>query len=247
MTDSASTSTPNADKPSSTSRKPAFVTTAAHNLMDKAAKKLKISNIDYASEAIAYFATNGLDPTSQATQGLISVQAKMGEVGLEIRKQNVDIGNRLVAILRAWEANQYKFLQAQQSGVLEYLENIEANILNNQGAVESRVLAPLLQRVVRNGVETHLTRVLAEILMLKLNNEKNPYSAETLTRSNAYYDRQRDQQLVEELQKLLEATPSATPTLTQKPAIAVPVTGAPVKPTGTAATPATTAPTSSKV
>ncbi|RZK28270.1 MAG: hypothetical protein EOO61_22300, partial [Hymenobacter sp.] len=207
MIDSAGTSTPNADKPSSTSRKPAFVTTAAHNLMDKAAKKLKISNIDYASAAIAYFATNGLDPTSQETQGLISVQAKMSEVSLEIRKQNVDIGNRLVAILRAWEANQYKFLQAQQNGVFEYLENIEANILNNQGAMESRVLAPLFQRVVRNGVETHLTRRLAEVLMLKFSIETNPYPAEKLTNSNAYYDRQRDQHLVEELQELLEATP----------------------------------------
>jgi hypothetical protein len=246
MTDSAGTSTPNADKPSSTSRKPAFVTTAAHTLMDKAAKKLKISNIDYASAAIAYFATNGLDPTSQETQGLISVQAKMSEVSLEIRKQNVDIGNRLVAILRTWEANQYKFMQAQQGEMLGYLENIEANILNHQVAVESQVLAPLLERVVRNGVEVHWTRRLEEVLMLKFNIETNPYPAEKLTKSNEYYDRQRDQHLVEELRKLLEASPTTTPILTPKPPIAVPVIGAPVKRTGTA-TPASTAPIPPKV
>lgn len=214
--------------------------------MDKAAKKLKISNIDYASAAIAYFATNGLDPTSQETQGLISVQAKMSEVSLEIRKQNVDIGNRLVAILRAWEANQYKFLQAQQNGVFEYLENIEANILNNQGAMESRVLAPLLQRVVRNGVEAHLTRMLTEMLLLKFGDKDYPFSTAKLKGTNADYDEQRDRQLVRELRKLLEDTPSATPTLTQKPAIAVPVIGAPVKSTGTAVTPASAASTPPK-
>jgi hypothetical protein len=210
----------------------------AHRSVEAQAKKLNMSKSKYASAAIAYFATNGLDPCSQETQGLISVQAKMSEVGLEIRKQNVDIGNRLVAILRTWESNQYKFMQQQQVGVLDYLEDIETNILNHQVAVESQLFAPMLERLVRSGVETHMNRVLSEIVLLKLKEAK--FSLDELKLSTTDYDGQLDRRLVSEVKKLLETATVAAPKRTQKPVLAVPIVGAPAKPVGTPASPSTT-------
>jgi hypothetical protein len=199
------------------------------------AQKLKMSKGTYASAAIDYFATNGLDPTSQETQGLISVQAKMSEVGLEIRKQNADIGNRLVAILRTWESNQYKFQQAQQAGILGYLEEIESNILNHQVAVESQLLAPMLERLVRGGIETHMTRLLSEMLLLKFKDDKYPLSNAELRISRAEYDEELDKENVLVLQKILKTATVTAPQLTKKPGLVVPTVGAPPKPAGTSA------------
>ena len=210
---------------------------STHTSLVKSAEKLSMSKAKFASAAIRYFVENGLDPTKTGVSEIAQLRTLIGESNYEIRKQNVDIGNRLVTILRTWEANQYKFMQTQQGGLLGYLEGIEANILNHQVAVESQVLAPLFERVVRNGVESHLTRMLTEILLLKLDNKKYPFLPAELKGTNAEYDGQRDRQLVRELQKLLEAATVATPKRTQKPVVAVPTVGAPAKPAGAVVSP----------
>jgi hypothetical protein len=71
----------------------------AHSTLDKAAKKLSMSNAKYASAAIHYFTQNGLNPTKAGVSELAQLRTQFGETTYEIRKQNVDIGNQLVAIL----------------------------------------------------------------------------------------------------------------------------------------------------
>jgi hypothetical protein len=211
------------------------VTGDAFRQLTAKAKDLGLTNMEYASAAITYFTRNGLDPTSQETAGLISMQAKMSEVGLEIRKQNADIGNRLVAIMRTWETNQYKFQQAQQAGVLGYLEEIEANILNHQVAVESQILAPILENLVRSGIETHMTRLLSEMLLLKFKDDKYPLSNAELRISRAEYDEELDKENVLVLQKILKTATVTAPQLTKKPSLVIPTVGSLPKPAGTSA------------
>jgi hypothetical protein len=216
----------------------------AHSTLDKAAKKLGLSNAKYASAAIRYFTQNGLDPTKAGVSELAQLRTQIGESAYEVRRQNADIGNRLVAIIRTWETNQYKFMQGQHAGIIGYLENIETNILKHQVAVESQVLAPLLERIVRNGIDAHMTRMLTEVLLLKSKDTK--YSLEELKTSTSDYDAQRDRRLVSEVRKLLENSTVSEPIRTQKPALVNPVVGPAAKPAGTTGAPATV-PTTPKV
>jgi hypothetical protein len=205
----------------------------AHSTLDKAAKKLGLSNAKYASAAIRYFTQNGLDPTKAGVSELAQLRTQIGESAYEVRKQNADIGNRLVAIIRTWEANQYKFMQTQHVGVLGYLEDIEANILNHQVAVESQLLAPIMERLVRTGVETHMTRLLNELLLLKFDDDKYPISDADIAFSNGDYNKQLDTQFVGALRKLLETARVTAPVATKKPVLAVPTLGPPPKPATT--------------
>jgi hypothetical protein len=240
-------------EPADWAKKSVGLDTSTHTSLVKSAEKLSISKAKYAGAAIRYFTENGLDPTKAGVSELAQLRTQIGETTYEIRKQNVDIGNRLVAIMRTWEANQYKFLQAQQGGLLGYLESVEANILNHQVAVESQLLAPILERIVRGGLETHLHRMLTEILLLKFKDKDYPFSGNELKLTNANYDGQLDQRFISHMRKLLEDATVAAPKTTQKPILAVPIVGSPAKPTAptpkpvTPTTPATTAPVTPKV
>jgi hypothetical protein len=232
-------------KLSDAKNKTVTVSEGAFIQVEQSAKKLRMSKSKYTSAAIDYFATNGLDPTKAGVSELAQLRTLVGETTYEIRKQNVDIGNRLVAILRTWEANQYKFMQAQQGSVLGYLESIEVNILNHQVALESQLLTPLLERVVRNGVDSHLARMIGEVLILKT--KGTSYSQDELRQSTSDYDAQRDRQLVNEIRKLLDSATITAPKPTVKPILAVPIVGAPAKAApASGATTATTTPISPK-
>jgi hypothetical protein len=212
---------------------PLRITAEADRILVQQAGKLKLSKGKYASAAIAYFATNGLDPTKAGVSELAQLRTLIGESAYEVRKQNADIGNRLVAIIRTWEANQYKFMQTQHIGVVGYLEDIEANILNHQVAVESQLLAPMMERLVRTGVETHMTRLLNELLLLKFDDDKYPISDADIAFSNGDYNKQLDTQFVGALRKLLETARVTAPVATKKPVLAVPTLGPPPKPATT--------------
>ncbi|AMR25509.1 hypothetical protein A0257_22735 (plasmid) [Hymenobacter psoromatis] len=196
-------------------RKNVFITNAAHSQLNKATKNLPISNGEYASAAIEYFALSGLDPTAAQTKGLVAIGAKVGEASYEIRKQGAEIGNRIVAIQRVFERELFKFLQAQQTGIVGYLERIETNILDHQVAVESQMLAPMMERLVRTGIDSHITRVLTEILMLKT--KTSAFVKEELQESTRDYDAQRERRLVSEIRKLLETATLATPKISVRP------------------------------
>ncbi|MGI4873070.1 MAG: hypothetical protein ACRYFX_18075 [Janthinobacterium lividum] len=181
------------------------------------AKKLKISKSRYASAAISYFAQSGLDPTSQEMNGLISVRKKVGEDGQNTRKWMADVGNRIVAIVRAFEGILYKLLQGQQANTFAYLERIEANILAHQVEVESRVLAPMLERIVKANVESFMNRRLLEILILR--SKTQPYTADELSKSSVVLNKQRDEQFVLEMRELLKTATVTQPQRTPIPAV----------------------------
>jgi hypothetical protein len=123
------------------------------------AKKLKMSKTKYASAAIAFFAESGLDPTAERPGGLADVNAKVSIETLAVRRQNADIGNRLMGIMRTWEKSLYGFLQEQQAGTLSYLEQIENNIIQHQVAVESELLAPMVELIISGSVEAQTARL----------------------------------------------------------------------------------------
>ncbi|WP_223654260.1 hypothetical protein [Hymenobacter psoromatis] len=200
----------------------------AYSMLKKTAKKLNVRYSAYASAAIRYFASNGLDPTSQQTMGLISVQAKVGEASLDVRKAVTETGNHTRRTIRAFEHEMFKFLQAQQAGTFAYLERVEATLLQNQADMELRILTQLLERFVKNEVEGQLNRVLLEKLLLKTK-EQNFSEAELEAAMESFVS-QRKHLLLTEYRKLLSTLTAEKPHLTTRPALAVVPSSAPMKP-----------------
>ena len=184
-------------------------------------QKMKRTKSEYASAAIAYFLDNGLDPQAltSLTEG-VKTRHEISETGYENRKMVAEVGNRLVSILKSFERELFKVLEAQQGGIFEYLGQIEANILNHQVGVEAQILTPLLERLIATGVETHMSRVLVEVLMLKTRNLE--YTLEEARTTRLAYDRERDQQIVAETRKILETARVTRPQGTVKPPLAKP-------------------------
>lgn len=211
----------------------------AFNQLESRTGKKGMSKVKFASAAIRYFTERGLDPT-QATSIAEGVQTrtKVSEESFAIRKQNANIGNRLVVIMRERDATLYKLLQEQHASVISYLEQIETNILTHQVTVETQVLSTLLERVVRNGVEVAANRSMLEVLTLQ--SKAEPPSAQELKISNANYDVRRNHHLLLELQKLKEKVIVAAPKPTSRPAFPAPATDAPCR--STAPTTTTTPP-----
>jgi hypothetical protein len=144
-------------------------------------------------------------------------------------------------------------MQAQQGGLLGYLESIEVNILNHQVAVESQLLAPMFEQIIRGGLETHMHRMMTEVLLLKFKDKDYPFSGNDLKLTNADYDGQLDRRFISHMRKLIEEAMVAIPTATQRPALAVPTVGNSTKPTApttkpvSPTAPATTGPATPKV
>ncbi len=200
------------------------------------AKKLRIGKGEYASAAIAYFAETGLDPTQERPQGLASVSAKVSQETRAVREQNVDIGNRLISILRGWERTLYGFLQQQQGGTLNYLERIEENILAHQVQVESSLLAPMVEQLFKVNLEAFITRGLTADLLVKSSNlPASSYEQQMELSTNG-----RDQQLATALREFIKTNSVAKPNLSPKPQVPAAPAKAPSTPTGAA--PAAAAP-----
>lgn len=186
-----------------------------HALMTNHAKKLKVSNSKYASAAIAFFAESGLDPTAERPAGLAHLGEKVADETKMVRKQNTEIGNRLIGLLRTWEKNQYVFLQQQQQGMLNYLEQIENNIIRHQVAIETSFLSPLVELVIRGNQESYITRLLAEEIQLKvMGKTENTFEAMHL-----HYTAQRDDKVVTQVRAFLQANGVAAPGRAPKPVV----------------------------
>lgn len=201
---------------------------AANRQLTAQAKKLKMSKTKYASAAIAFFAENGLDPTKERPQGLAGVAAKVSQETLAVRTQNVDIGNRLISIIRGWEKNLYTFMQQQQATTYNYLELIESNILQHQVTVETNLLAPMVEALFKSNIEAFITRGLASQLFLKAVNQPAESYPKQLELSNAERDTQLALQMREFLKTNSVPLPKSTPRRAVTPAPAKPV--APVTP-----------------
>jgi hypothetical protein len=158
MKDSASIPPAGDSPPEATLRKTVFVTGAAHNMMGKAAKKLGMSNTDYTSAAIAYFAENEPDPRKVSKSSLAKIENRVVQETYDVREHNANIGNRIVSIIRTFERNMGTLIQQQQAGTFKYLEGIERNILTYLVNIEENLFGTMLERVLSNGVESHMSR-----------------------------------------------------------------------------------------
>ena len=192
------------------------VTADAFRKLTTHAKKLDINNGKYASAAIAFFAEAGLDPTKERPAGLAEVTATVTKEARTTRVQQVEIGNRTISILRAWEKSLYGFMQQQQAGTLNYLEQIENNILRHQVAVESDLLAPLVGQVIRGNVEAQMARVYAVRTHHQLMDEKKE---EQWLAANQEVKGKRDRQLMTRLRTFIETNKVTLPSQTPKPQV----------------------------
>jgi len=203
----------------------------AHRHVMAQAKKLNVSKQKYASAAIAYFAQTGIDPTKEQPKGLANVSVKVDQSELAVRKQNHEIGTRLIQIIRTWEKNLYTFLQQQQAANNNYLAHIETNVLQHQVTVESNLLAPMVEHLFRVNQEATTTRGLATRLFIEAT--KKPDSAKTTTEryqeQKAQLDSERDFLLTNQLREFLKTNPVPLPKVSPKPAV-TPVPVAPLQP-----------------
>jgi hypothetical protein len=211
------------------------ITKTADRQLTAQAKKLNVGKGEYASAAIAFFAQNGLDPTKELPKGLANVNEKVSTETRAIRVQNVDIGNRLISIIRAWEKTLYGFMQLQQGGLLSYMEKIEKNILSHQVAVETHFLAPMVEQLMKANIESYMARVVGEWSYLEI--MKRP--ASDWGAQDEKLNRERDQKLISVMQEFLKSHSVPTPQLSVKPA--VPAAPGPAKavPPAAPATPGT--------
>lgn len=215
------------DKPE---RKSVMLELDTHRILDKSAKKLKLSNGEYVSAAIAYFAQTGLDPTKDQPVSLAGVSMKVDAVEEAIRKQNHEIGTRLVQIIRTWEKNLYAFMQQQQATTYNYMELIESNILQHQVTVESNTLAPMVEALFKSNIEAFITRSFASHLYLTSTSQPAENFPKQMERSNE----ERDQQLAMQMREHLKTNSVPLPTPTPRRAV-TPVPTAPPKPVAAAA------------
>lgn len=209
-------------------RKAAQLTPEAHDQLNKASRKLKLSRQDYASAAIGYFAETGLDPRKMAKASLAKIENRVVQEAYDVREHNANIGNRLVSIIRTFERNIGTLVQQQQAGTFKYLEAIERNILTYLVNIEENLFSTILERVLSNGIESHMSRIILQTISLQLKNK--PFTPESLKEITLNYDHQRDAQLVIAGQKLLESKRVERPKVSLKPTI-VELLKPPAKPT----------------
>lgn len=209
----------------------------ANQLLEAAAKKVGLNKGQYASAAIKYFAKLDLDPSADVAQGLHVIGSKVSQETRAVRAQNVDIANRLVSIIRGWEKSLYGYLQDQQDATLNYLEHIERNLLYQQTSLETNLLAPLTEKVIRGGIEANLARVTSKSVLQKFRKVlKETMEEESVVEGND--NRERDQRLTDELKFFVEANDKPVPLLTPKPTL----TPVPAKAVAAVPTPSTTPP-----
>jgi hypothetical protein len=206
----------------------------ANRQLTAQAKKLQMSKTKYASAAIAYFAETGLNPTQERPHGLANVSSKVSQEARAVKELNVAIGNRLIAIIRQWEKNQYAFLQQQQLSLHTYLELIESNLLQHLVAVESNLFDAMIEKLLKLEVEMSTTRGLASLLFLKaFGKPESEFPAHKAT-----LDRENEQELITAIQNFLKTNAVPKPQATAKRAVTpapqkpvAPVTAAPPVPT----------------
>ena len=188
--------------------------------LDRFAPKVGLSKTEFASAAVAYFVENGLNPTADRSHGGAQIERRVAEETREGRLQTAEVGNRLVAIIRTWEKQLYGFMLGQTAAVVNYIEQVESNVLRHQTDVEMHLLAPMLEAVMRGSEEAWMGRTIGERIQYAGDKPSLEQQKET-TRTNT---RERDEQLVKMMRTYLEAHTIAAPVMTPKPApMSIPV------------------------
>ena len=199
------------------------------------AKKLKMSKSVYASAAIAYFANNGLNPTVERTTTLAEIRKVVIQEARTTRVQEVEIGNRMISINKTWEKALYEFLKQQQGGILNYLEQIESDILRHQVAIETNYLSPMVEMLLTTKIEAYLARVIGERTNLRLRGKDDS----DWTAVNKELNDERDQHLKVKLREFIKTNSVPAPKLAPKPQLPAVPARAPVAPAAAAPAQAT--------
>ena len=217
-------------QPDELGRKAVGLDAVTHQGLEKLVKKFGLSKAKFTAAAINYFIENGLDPTADRSHGGAQTERRVAEETREVRIHTAEVGNRLVAIIRTWEKQLYGFMLGQTAAVVNYIEQVESNVLRHQTDVEMHLLAPMLESVMRGSEEAWMGRTIGERIQYAGDKPSLEQQKET-TRTNT---RERDEQLVKLMRTYLEAHTIAAPVMTPKPApMSVPVV--PPKPVATPA------------
>ena len=199
---------------------PLKITKGADRQLTASANKLKIGKGAYASAAIAYFAESGLNPEAAQGETLASFSNRQKEEGRANRQQTVDVGNRLISIMRTWEKANYAFMQQLQAGTVNHMEQIESNLLQQLVGLESSYFVPLVEMIMKSNIETFFGRVIGEKMDLRVRGKEDSEWAEPHKRLNEH----RDKQLVDLMRDFIKNNRLEKPTLSPKPqALALPV------------------------
>ena len=202
------------------------ITKESDRLLTAHSNKLKVSKRKYVNAAIAYFAETGLNPTKERPQGLANVSAKVSQETRAVRELNVEIGQRVITIIRGWEKTLYGFLQQQQAGTVNYLQQIESNILAHQVEVESTLLAPMVEQLFKVNLEAFIARALTTRLLMKVTDQEEEGYQSQMEKS----DSGRDQQLAMKMREFIATNSVAKPTLSPKPQVPAVPAKAPMLP-----------------
>ncbi|HET9505659.1 MAG TPA: hypothetical protein VFO93_19095 [Hymenobacter sp.] len=201
----------------------------AFQKLTKHAKKLGVSNGEYASAAIAYFADSGFDPREEHLLDGPLTRSKISEGVANVRAHNADIGNRLFALTRGFEKTMYLFMQQQEHNMNVYLEGIEGNLMRRLVSMEDNLLLPLVEHVMRGAGDAYIGRSLGERIYLEI--LKKPSSL--WEEQNDKLTDEREQVLVQELKKFMTDHMIPPAVSTRRPA----TTPVPPKPAAPVAAP----------
>ena len=177
------------------------------------AKKLKLSKRKYANAAIAYFTESGLNPTAARNETLAGFALRLKDEGRAGRQQTVDVGNRLISIMRTWEKANYQFMQQLQAGAVNHMEQIESNLLQQLVGLESSYFVPQVEMIMKNNIEAYFARVSSEKTDLRVRGKEDSEWPELHKRLNEH----RDKQLVELMRDFIKNNRLEKPTLSPKP------------------------------
>lgn len=202
------------------------VSDASYTQLKNSAKKLRVSKSKYASAAIAYFAERGLNPTVELPQTLAEIGKVMVQEARATRVQQVDIGNRMIAINKTWEKALYEFLRMQQGAVQNYVEQIASDILRHQVAIETNYLSPMVEMLLTAKVEAYLARVIGERTNLRVRGKEDTEWAA----ANKAINDDRDQKVAAQGREFFKTNSVPAPKLSPKPQLAAVPAKAPAAP-----------------
>lgn len=204
------------------------ITTDADRQLTQQAKKLKMSKHKYASAAITFFAQSGLDPTKELPADLATVSQKVEAGVANVRTHNADIGNRLYALTRGFEKTLYQFMQQQQHATYGYIEAVEGNMLRYLVSLETALLGPMIELLIKTQFEAYAGRIVAERALLEAT--KKPVA--DFKPMHDKFSEERDQMVAAEIREFIKGHQVTAPRPSIKPG-ATPVPAKPVAPATT--------------
>ncbi len=187
----------------------------AARLLKAQARKLRLTDVRFASAAVTYFAETGLDPTVERPQ-------RLQDLGTHLREEaraNRTLSEGIVSFLEQYEKSLYGYLRDQQISTTNYLQQIESTLLRHQVAVESNLIQPMVEYVCEGIQEANATRKLVTRLITegvkRIDLDAKP--AEPYDKQNTQMDNERDRLLTKRMRAFYETNHVPKPVQTPTP------------------------------